>query len=320
LTSILRLVAVLAAALVTTACSGGDDPGGTLSIYTSVTQGTVDAVVDGFRAEHPDVEVEVFRAPTGELTARIAAEQRGAGIQAAILWLTDPLSMQQYQDDGLLREWEPAELAAVPEEYRGEAYWGTRLLNMVVVHGEEVPAPVSWLDLTSPEYADGLAIPDPGFAGSALGALGYFALADGYGFEFYEALAANGAVQVASPGDVVAGVAEGRFLAGMTLEFSARDAIEKGSPIAIARPDPGAVAIFSPIAAVADSGDEAEAELFIDYVLSAEGQALIAGTGWQPIRVDVAWEGGVAAVTPDWVEVVGRRDDLLAAYRDIFGG
>lgn len=314
------VAALLSVVLVASAC--GDDGGadGTLSLYTSVTQETVDVVVAGFEDRHPDVEVEVFRAPTGELTARVAAEQRGDGIGAGVLWLTDPLSMQQYQDQGLLRSWEPEEIEAVPEQYRGDAFWGTRLLTMVVVHGEDVPAPTSWTELTEAQYADGVAIPDPGFAGSALGALGFFALAEGYGFEFYEALAANGAVQVPAPGEVVAGVAEGRFLAGMTLDFSARSAIEKGSPLAVARPEPGGVAIFSPIAAVAESGSERAAELFVDYVLSREAQTAIAGTGWQPIRDDVAWDRAGATVSPDWVQVVSRRDELLASYRDIFGG
>ena len=46
---------------------------------------------------HPDLEVEVFRAPTGELDARIATEQRTGGIGADVLWMTDPLSVQQYE-------------------------------------------------------------------------------------------------------------------------------------------------------------------------------------------------------------------------------
>ena len=40
----------------------------------------------------------------------------------------------------------------------------------------------------------------------------------------------------------------------------------------------------------------------------------------QPIREDVDWERGGATVTPDWAEIVDRRDELLERYRDIFGG
>ena len=70
------LIWVVAAA----ACSSGD--GNTLRVYSSVTQGTVDSVVEGFGLLNPDVAVEVFRAPTGELAGRIAAEQREGGLVA----------------------------------------------------------------------------------------------------------------------------------------------------------------------------------------------------------------------------------------------
>jgi iron(III) transport system substrate-binding protein len=297
----------------------GDDGGSTLRIYTSVTQGTVDAVVAGFEAGHPGVEVEVFRAPTGELTARVAAEQRSGGLQADVLWLSDPLSIQQYAADGLLLEWSPGNESEIPAEFRNPAFWGTRLLTMVVVHDPAAPVPAAWSDLATDAYAAGVAIPDPGFAGSALGALGWFALADGYGFDFYAALAANGATQVPSPGEVVAGVAEGRFAAGMTLEFSARAALDKGSPVAIARPDPGAIGIYSPIAVVA-GGAEWPARDFVEWALGLEAQEAIAATGWRPVREDVAWDRSGGLVVPDWDQVFDRRTELLDTYVVVFNG
>ena len=66
----MRWLIVLFAVVATTACSA--DGAGTLSVYTSVTQGTVDSVVAGYSERFPDVSVEVFRAPTGELAARMA--------------------------------------------------------------------------------------------------------------------------------------------------------------------------------------------------------------------------------------------------------
>jgi len=125
------IVAALALALVGAACSQ-DEPG-TLRIYTSVTQGTVDSVVEGFGVLYPDLDVEVFRAPTGELTARIAAEQREGGIRADVLWLTDPLSMQQYAGDGVLASWEPNAAVDLPADYATDTFWGTRILTMVMI-------------------------------------------------------------------------------------------------------------------------------------------------------------------------------------------
>ncbi len=310
-------LAVMGAALA--GCGGDGDTTATITVYSTVTADTVEAVVDGFTAANPDVAVEVYRGPTGDVTARIAAELRDGELGADVLWLTDPLSIQRYAADGLLLAWSPAEVDAVPEQFRTGEFFGTRLLNMVIVHGADVsPAPTDWDDLAG-GVPGGVAIPDPGFAGSAFGALGYFALTDGYGFDFYRALAAAGGVQVRSPGEVVAGVAEGQFGAGMTLDRAARSAVADGSPLVLAWPESGAVAIYSPIGVVA-SGATGTSQEFVDYVLSVEAQTAIARTGWQPIRADVEWPGGGDQVSPDWSEAFDRQEELLGDYREIFGG
>lgn len=304
--------------------AGADDVealSGTIRLYTSVTEDTVEAVLAAYREAQPDVEVEVFRAPTGELTARIAAEQREGAIQADVLWLTDPLSMQEYAAQGLLREWEPGEAAAVPDELSEDTFWGTRILNMVIVHREGLdPAPTSWQDLAEQDYPDEIAIPDPGFAGSAFGALAFFALDDDHGTDYLRALADNGAVQVQAPGEVVTGVAEGRFSAGISLDRTVRDAADAGSPITLVAPEPGAVAIYSPISVVAESEAVDLAESFANFTLTVEAQGAIAATGWQPVRDDVDWPHDIAQVFPDWQTAFDRRDELLEEHRSIFGG
>jgi iron(III) transport system substrate-binding protein len=297
-------------------------PGGTIRLYTSVTQTTVDAIVAGYAAAHPEVTVEVFRAPTGELAARIAAELRDGRILGDVLWLTDPLSVQAYAAQDLLRTWEPTEAAGIDQAYRGASYWGTRFLNMVIVRGSDVAGgPMSWSDLATSAYRDAVAIPDPGFAGSAFGALGYFALSSSAGFDFYTALKANGTVQVKTPDEVTAGVAEGRFKVGMTLDNSARTAVAKGSPVVMVWPTDGAIAMYSPIGVVEATANAPAAESLVEFVLSEAGQVAIAGTGWQPIRSSAGGpppEG--TQVYPDWQGAFGRQGELLDGYRAIFGG
>lgn len=300
-----------------------EEPSGTLRVYTSVTQETVDAVVDAFSEENPNVEFDVFRAPTGQLDTRIQTEQRQEGIRADVLWLTDPLSMFGYEEQGLLLgDWVPEGADDVPEKFQAESFWGTRVLHMVAVHHADVPAPESWDDLTGDDY-DQVAIPDPGFAGSAFGALGYFALNEDFGMGFYEDLAAAGGTQVQSPGEVVTGVAQGRFDAGMTLDFTVRNAIEDGSPVDRAWPEPGAVAMYSPIAVVDGSEQQDLAQSFTEFVLTEPAQKAIADTGWEPTLPDV--EGpeppeGAETVTPDWPAAFERQDELLDEYSTRFGG
>jgi len=293
---------------------------GTITVYTSVTQDTVDAVLAALDETHPGLQVEIFRAPTGELDARIATELRSGGIGADLLWMTDPLSVQRYEAEGLLAPLEGDAFAAVPAEYQGETFVGTRLLNLVIVAGQEVdPMPASWADLAGPAFAGGVVMPDPGFAGSAFAALGYLATADEFGMDFYQQLKDNGVVQVSSPGEVLNGVAEGNYAAGITLAKVVRAAADKGSPIELVWPEPGAIVLFSPAAVVATSDDSTAARAFQEFLISPEGQAAIASTGWQPVREDVEWPFDGAVVTPDWTELYGSQELLLEEYYAIFG-
>jgi iron(III) transport system substrate-binding protein len=300
----------------------GSGSSATIRLYTSVTQTTVDAVVAGFKSAHPGVAVDVFRAPTGELAARIAAELRDGRIRGDLLWLTDPLSIQGYAAQGLLRTWQPAAAAGIGDAYQSNTFWGTRFLNMVMVRGSSVtPVPAAWKDLTSTAYKGAIAMPDPGFAGSAFGTLAYFAQSQGFGLDFYRSLKANGAAQVKSPDEVTAGVAEGRFKVGITIDNSVRTAVAKGSPVELVWPTDGAIAMYSPIGVVGATANPSTSESFVEFVLSDPGQQAIAKTGWQTMRAD---SGGPTAggkqVYPDWTAAFGHQQDLLTEYRAIFGG
>ncbi len=326
------LVGLLMSACSASGGAGGGSAGtagtsaGSLTLYTSVTQQTVDAVVGGYQKAHAGRRVTVFRAPTGQLNARIAADQRSGGLKADVIWGTDPLSMQSYTDQHLLAPWPLPALTSVPKKYRTDTFWGTRLLSLVIVaHKGLQPVPRSWADLTKKAYAGKVAIPDPAFAGSAFAALGYFSTAPGMGMEFFRDLRANGARQVASIPEVVTGVAQGRYQLGITLDSEARAAQQKGSPVTLVWPKPGAITFYSPIAMTTSGAPRAAAAAkdFIGYVLSVPGQQRIAQTGWQPVLAAVPGPprpAGATSVFPDWSALFGHQQELLTQYRASFIG
>ena len=74
------------------------------------------------------------------------------------------------------------------------------------------------------------------------------------------------------------------------------------------------------MAIVESGGDLTDAEAFLEYTLSFDAQQRIADSGWQPILADIEWEIDGLQVTVDWEILFDRQQDLLAAYRSIFGG
>jgi len=319
-------VVAVAAVLAAAACGGSDDgaeSGQTVTLYTCASEEPVQAVIGAFEAENPDVEIALFRAPTSDLNARVAGDVRSGGLRADVIWGCDPLTMQGFVDQELVGGWVPDNAAEIPEQYRTDDYVGAAVLYIIAVHRDGVPAPSAWSDLADPTYRDAVALPDPSVAASALGALGYFANADGYGIGFYEALKTNGAVQVSTPDEAVTGVAQGTYDAALTIANAAYLAAENGSPIGVVWPEPGAVAVYGPIALAVDSGESAAAQDFISYVVSEPGQQALADNGSYPTMAGI--EGptipaNAPIVFPDWPSIADQRDQLLADYQQVFGG
>jgi iron(III) transport system substrate-binding protein len=306
-----------------TSASGSSSGPPSITLYTSVTQNTVDAVLAGFKAKYKGANVTVFRATTGAINARLAADERTGGVRADVIWGTDPLSMQAYAAQNLLLGNPISSPPGVPTKYETGTLYPTRLLYLVIVaHKGLTPMPTSWSDLTSAAYKGEVAIPDPAAAGSALAALGYFASTPGYGMAFYQKLKANGAVQVATVPEVVTDVAEGRYQLGITLDSEVRSAVAAGSPVELVWPKPGPITLYSPIAVTKASKHTEAADEFLDYVMSTDAQKRIAATGWQPVLPGIAGPpipAGVTGVTADWPKLFGEQQSLLQQYQALFG-
>lgn len=323
-----RLLVGAACLVLAAGCGGPSTPPRrgeplTLTLYTSVTQNTVDAVVAGFTAAHPGAKVDVFRATTGQLDARIAADRRSGGLRADVIWGTDPLSMRSYVDQQLLKPWPVPDVPGVPAQFQTPYFWGTRILYMIMVANAGMrPAPDGWTDLTGSAYHGKIALPDPAAAGSAFAALGYFGDAPGFGLDYYRSLKANGAVQVSTVPEVVTDVAQGRYQVGITLDSEVRSATSSGSPVTAIWPRDGAIALYSPIAATTSGRHASATDAWLRYVLSADGQRRIAGTGWQPVLAGIAGPprpSGATVVSPDWNALFGHQQELLRQYQTIFG-
>jgi iron(III) transport system substrate-binding protein len=319
-----RLFALLPLVLLPLACdsgSGSSSESETITLYTCVSDETIQPVISEFEAERPGTDVKLYRATTGDLNARVAADERSGGLRADVIWACDPLTMQGYVDQNLVGGWTPSEAAEMPDQFRTDDYVGVAVLYMVAVYNEDVPAPSNWSDLTDASYAP-VAVSDPAVAASALGALGYFSQQPDYGLDFYSSLEEQGGKQLSTPDEVTTGVAQGLFTAGMTIANSAYLAKEGGSPIGVAWPEPGGVAIYGPIALANDSADSTVAKDFISYVVSEPGQQIVAEGGSYPALPGV--EGpelpaDAPVVFPDWPKISADQDALLSDYQQIFG-
>lgn len=306
-----RAVALAAAgALALTACAepdegggataGGENATGTVTLYTSEPQAKIDEIIAAFNEEQPDITVEVFRAGTGDLRARIAAEQATGDIGADVLLAADVPTFEGYKDQDLLREYTPAdadalvEVAVDPDGY----FVGTRIIPTVLAYNtNDVAAPpTSWAQLTEQGFTDRIVLPNPDISGAAAFNASAWSLHPDLGPEWIRGLGANNPQVAESNGPVAQAVAEGSRPIGIVVDYLVRDLAAAGSPIAVSYPEEGVPYITQPGAVFADAQDPEAAELFLDFIVSERGQQIAVEQNYLPVREDVGTPEGAPSL------------------------
>lgn len=256
-----------------------------LTLYVAGAQlPDVNALLESFYRQNPDLEVKVFRSGAGEVVAKLRAELEAGNPQPDLVWLVGEEYFQELSQKGLLRRIPPT-FPGLPAEYayEGGRYYEVRLLyNVIAVNTRRVSAlPTAWRDLLRPEYRNQLAMADPNYTGPALLAVGY--LAGRYGFGFFEQLKQNGLVIEPSNPVLQQKLAQGEYGLALTNDYGVRQEIEKGAPLRIVYPKDGAILSPTPIAVPTWSKHPQEAERFLRFLLSPEGQRVFAERGYYPV-------------------------------------
>ena len=336
------IAAFALAALTLTGCSAAADAAGakppaesgaaaepsTITLYTSEPQEKIDAVIAAFNVHHPEVTVDVFRAGTGDLTARIATEEKAGDIGADLLLAADAGTFEDYAERELLLEYASPEAEAIrqdlidPEHF----YVGTRLIPTVIAVNTNAitDAPSSWADLTDPKYAGKIAMPNPDVSGAAAYNAAVWLDTPALGQSWLEGLAKNTPLIAESNGPVSQAVADGSSPVGIVVDSLVRDLAAAGSPIAAVYPSEGVPFVSQPVGIFADTEQPEAAKLFVDFLISAEGQELAAAQSYLPIREDVASPAGAPAIadiaflTPELETIRATQADAVQTFNGLF--
>ena len=109
--------------------------------------------------------------------------------------VADPSYYIYLKEKGLLLDYKSPEIKHhIMEVDKDGAWTSVRVCNMIIAYNKDKIAkediPTSWEDLTNPKYKGRIAMPNPLLSGTAYVAVG--ALADKFGWEYFDRLKANG--------------------------------------------------------------------------------------------------------------------------------
>lgn len=271
------------------ASDSSDGESGKVMLYSSLKDTQLAALKEGFMKKYPNIKMDYYTAGTGNVMTKIATEQQAGGINADLIWVGDPTNYIQFKEEGILMPYESPEAKNIPDRFKDEdnEYIAARIITLGFVYNtdlvKEDEAPKSWSDLLKPEFKDNLAMSDPTSAGTTLYTVAGLIQNPDYGWDYFKKLKNNGLKLESGSSGVVNKVGAGEYKVCIGVDYIARALIDKGSPIAFSSPGEDIPIIESPIAIVKDTKNLEAAKLLYDYIISEEGQKILAETFATPV-------------------------------------
>lgn len=299
---------------------------GKVTVYMPSPAGLADKIAAGFEAK-TGVKVEQFQGTTGEILAKLDAEAANPIADVVILasW-ADGLSMKEKD---MVMSYASKESDKLYKNFRDEdnMIFGTSASAVGVIYNTTIfpELKADWKELSAPEYKDQLVFPDPTKSGAAKDFLSGYINVKGEeeGWKTWENLAANG-MTVPGPNaaalEAVTTGEKGILVAGV--DYNAYSAKAKGEPLDIYYPAGGTVINPRPAMILKTSPNTDNAKAFMDYLISDEGQKLVADAylllGREDIKTDKrANVSDIPLLNSDWTWMMKNAKDIANQLNEI---
>lgn len=330
---ILKTITLSLSALLICATQGeanaAETASGKLVVYTSQAPEIAQQTIDAFKAAYPDVQVEWTRNGTTQLMNVLQTEMMAGDVKADVLLVADSINLGALKKDGKLMAYTDAPVGNIsPDFYDKDKTWfGTKIIATVIAYNTKNATPVdSWMALTEPQNKGQVAVPSPLYSGAALYHLHTAINTPDIGWAFYQKLAQNGITPEGGNGPALKAVASGMAKYGVITDADIIRAKKQGSPIDLVYPKEGASFVTEPVAILSGAHNVSAAKAFVDFMLSPQGQQLVAKQGNRPIESGIAAPEGFAPLdsikllTLDSDKAVADDKEVRAKFTEIFGG
>ena len=261
--------------------------------YTSlIVDQIVRPMATAFEARFPAIKVRYARASNTDNTVKLLNEGRARRVQADVVDVTS--GIHSLVEAGLLAAYRPRVAEHYPAVLKDRAgYWtGTNLYFEAVAYNTNLvqDPPRNFADLLDPKWKGKMAWTSelavqgpPGFIYNVLTTMG-----EEKGMAYLRGLAAQLPAGIAaSPRAVLDQVISGEHALGlMMFNHHAAISIGKGAPIKMANIEP-LVGVFSIVAIMKDAPHPNAARLLTEFILSDEGQKVMADNDYLPADPDV---------------------------------
>jgi len=263
---------------------------GQLNMICSSPQSVCDAVTAEF-SKQTGINVSFIRLSAGETYAKLRAEARNPKTDIWFSGTNEP--HYQAANENLTEVYKSPNLdnliplgqkMAEDTGYRATAFsvgvvgfsWNKDLLQE-----KGLPEPHSWSDLLRPEYKGEIALSNPNTAGTGYSILVTLVdlMGEDQAFDYLKQLNPNISSYTKSGGVPAGQVARGEVAIGISFLHDANMMVEQGFPVETTAPTEGTGYSLIGVSIVKGARNLEAAQKFVDWILSAEGQAVDVRSG-----------------------------------------
>lgn len=252
---------------------------GNLVLLSSLVNTQLARLASGFQSAY-GIKVSYESVPSSPLETKISGEESSGRFTEDVIGLSNLSELTTLNSKGYLANLTSlSNYAAFPAaDKNAYSMVGSILPAGLVYNTNDVKTKItSWQDALNAAYKGKIVTLDPSTSPVAVSI--YTMLSNAFGASYLTQLAALNPTFVPSSSLLVQQVASGQADVGLLVTLSAVPPVKNtGAPIAWVLPSPtsGPLQYFS---AVKNGPDPAAAQLFMDYLLSTQGQAAVNGGG-----------------------------------------
>lgn len=330
---------VMLLALVLGACApvtpGAAPPQKTkLVIYTAKENEEIAEYLPVAQKAMPDVELDVLRLSTGDLTARLLAEKDNP--QADVIWGVAATSMMIFEKEGMLEPYAPKGVESILPQFKSpsdpptwvgvDAYLTAFCVNAEKTKEFNLPTPKSWADLTDPVYKGHIVMPNP--ASSGTGFMFVSSVLQGMGWDtawdYLTELDKNMAIYTKSGSKPCKLAAAGEYPIGISFAFVAARLKKEGAPLEMVLPEEGSGYEVEANGLMKGTDNPDAARRFLDWAISDEAMNMYAKYFAVVAKPGFPVPEGMPEDTPDRLFPMDfkwssdNRDKILAEWTNRF--
>lgn len=257
-----------------------------LVIVTSFPSDLTSVYKFAFEKKYPEVTVEILNKSTSSGVKYL--QETSGNNRSDLFWASAPDAFEILKNASLLRKYK-SKIEGIPDKvgsfpindpegfYSGFAAAGYGIMwNERYLKAKKIPAPQEWSDLEKPVYFNHVGMSAPSRSGTTHLTVETILQGEGWadGWATMKRMSGNFKSVTERSFGVPDGVNSGNFGVGIVIDFFGFSSMGAGFPVDFVYPSTTTL-VPANIGVVKNAPNDAKAELFIDFLLSDEGQLLL---------------------------------------------